>query len=142
MNFPGSGAPFFYDYVNQQTSAFTPSTVHVSNTGLSNFFRRYLLQKAFSVFKWTMPETWSRDYFLYCLYCWIPLHAVFQFPYNALTFFWPVVFPTITGPYTIIGIWCPLYKSITTGKGYQAFPNSRIYCAFALHVTKHSGNRI
>lgn len=70
MNFQGSGAPFFYNYVNQQTSAFTPSTVHVSNTGLSNFFRRYLLQKAFSVFKWTMPETWSRDYFLYCLYCW------------------------------------------------------------------------
>ena len=70
MNSPGSGAPFFYDYVNQKTGAFTPSTVHVSNTGLSNFFRRYLLQKAFSVFKWTMPETWSRDYFLYCLYCW------------------------------------------------------------------------
>lgn len=30
---------------------------------------RYLLQKAISVFQWTMPASWSRNYFLYCLYC-------------------------------------------------------------------------
>lgn len=66
----GYGAPAFYDHVNARTSVVTPSTVHVTNTGLSRFFQRYLLQKAMSVFKWDMPETWSRDYFLYCLYCW------------------------------------------------------------------------
>lgn len=36
---------------------------------LSWMFQRYLLQKAISVFKWTLPETWDKDYFLYCLYC-------------------------------------------------------------------------
>jgi hypothetical protein len=42
----------------------------VKNTGLSRFFQKYLLQRAISVFKWTFPETWSKDYFLYVLYCW------------------------------------------------------------------------
>ena len=36
---------------------------------LSWMFQRYLLQKAISVFKWSIPETWDKDYFLYCLYC-------------------------------------------------------------------------
>lgn len=36
---------------------------------LSWMFQRYLLQKAISVFKWTIPETWDKDYFLYSLYC-------------------------------------------------------------------------
>lgn len=36
---------------------------------LSWMFQRYLLQKAISVFRWTIPETWDKDYFLYCLYC-------------------------------------------------------------------------
>jgi hypothetical protein len=37
---------------------------------LARFFWRYLLQKALSVFKWDIPETWSKEYFLYILYCW------------------------------------------------------------------------
>ena len=36
---------------------------------LSWMFQRYLLQKAISVFRWTIPSTWDKDYFLYCLYC-------------------------------------------------------------------------
>lgn len=36
---------------------------------LSWMFQRYLMQKAISVFRWTIPETWDKDYFLYCLYC-------------------------------------------------------------------------
>lgn len=51
-------------------SQVTPNTVHVKNVGLTRFFQRYLLQKAISVFKWKLPENWSRDYFLYVLYCW------------------------------------------------------------------------
>ena len=66
----GVGAPVMYDYANAVNSVVSPSTVHVSGTGLSRFFRRYLLQKAMSVFKWKLPETWSRDYFLYIMYCW------------------------------------------------------------------------
>lgn len=65
-----TGAPYFYDYQNAIISQTTPNTVHVKNVGLTRFFQRYLLQKAISVFKWKMPSMWSRDYFLYTLYCW------------------------------------------------------------------------
>lgn len=57
-----------YEFINEYNSTFSPSTVHVKNTGLARFFKRYLLQEAFSVFDWTMPETWAKNYFLYVLY--------------------------------------------------------------------------
>lgn len=60
--------PYSAAYINEATAFTTPSTVHVRNTALSHFFRRYLMQRAISVFKWEMPDTWSRDYFLYTLY--------------------------------------------------------------------------
>lgn len=66
----GYGVPITYQYMNAANSIVSPSTVHIHDTGLARFFRRYLLQKALSVFKWKMPEIWSRDYFLYILYCW------------------------------------------------------------------------
>ena len=56
--------PETYDYINAYNSGFSPSTIHVKNTALQKFFRRYLFQKAISVFKWDLPETWNRDYFL------------------------------------------------------------------------------
>lgn len=61
-------APYMYDYINAKVSQHSPSTVHTKNTELQRFFARYLLQKAMSVFKWDLPETWDRDYFLYVLY--------------------------------------------------------------------------
>lgn len=66
---PGASIPYDYDYMNATTAPITPSTVHVRSSGLSRFFQRYLLQKAISVYKWTIPENWDRDYFLYTLYC-------------------------------------------------------------------------
>lgn len=60
--------PETYDYINVYNSGFSPSTVHVKNVGLQRFFRRYLLQKAISVFKWDLPENWNKDFFLYTLY--------------------------------------------------------------------------
>lgn len=65
-----AGAPIYYDHANMLTSHKQPNTVHSQNTAMVAFFRRYLLQKTISVFEWQMPETWNRDYFLYCLYCW------------------------------------------------------------------------
>ena len=55
-------------YINLYNSSFSPSTVHVKNTGLQRYFRKYLLQKAISVFKWKLPEEWDPDYFKYTLY--------------------------------------------------------------------------
>ena len=62
--------PYNYNYMNYEDSRCNPSGVTVTNTGLSAFFRRYLLQKAMSVFRWNLPAHWSKDYFLYILYCW------------------------------------------------------------------------
>ena len=45
-----NGLPASYDYINFYNASMEPSTVHVKNTGLSNFFSRYLIQKAISAF--------------------------------------------------------------------------------------------
>lgn len=61
-------APFYYDYINSVEGNYSPSTVHSKNTALTHFFSRLLLQKAMSVFKWTMPETWNKNFVLSVLY--------------------------------------------------------------------------
>ena len=60
--------PVSYGDINLYNSNFSPSTIHVKNTALQRYFRKYLLQKAISVFKWTLPEEWDEDYFKYTLY--------------------------------------------------------------------------
>lgn len=61
---------FYYTYINTQKSTYSPSEINIKNTSLYEFYRRYLLQKVLSVFEWKLPEHWSRNYFLYGLYCW------------------------------------------------------------------------
>lgn len=61
----------FYDYefINEYNGLRSPSTVHVTNTGLSRFFQRYLTEKIISVFEFEgIPETWAKNYFLYNLF--------------------------------------------------------------------------
>ena len=60
--------PVGYGDINLYNSQFSPSTVHVKNVFLQRYFRKYLLQKAISVFKWKLPEEWDEDYFKYALY--------------------------------------------------------------------------
>lgn len=59
---------YTYEFINGYNSIISPSTVHVKNTGLARFFKRYLLQEAESVFDFTLPKTWSKNYFLTVLY--------------------------------------------------------------------------
>ena len=66
----GYGIPENYDYINMYNSSFSPSTIHVKNTQLQKFFKRYLFQKAVGVFKCTLPETWNPYYFKYVLFAW------------------------------------------------------------------------
>ena len=66
----GYGIPENYNYINMYNSSFSPSTVHVKNTALQKFFKRYLFQKAVGVFKWTLPKTWNPYYFKYVLFGW------------------------------------------------------------------------
>ena len=63
-----NSAPFDYQTLNYYNAQRSPSTVHVKNTRLRKYFRKYLFQKAISVFKWNLPEEWDKDYFLYTLY--------------------------------------------------------------------------
>lgn len=60
--------PFDYQTQNYYNASRSPSTIHTKNTRLRRYFRKYLLQKAMSVFKWSLPEEWDKDYFLYTLY--------------------------------------------------------------------------
>ena len=66
-DFTGRGIPANYNYVNMATAAVSPSTVH-GESGLTAFFVRYLLQKAMSVFRYTLPGSWEKAYFLDTLY--------------------------------------------------------------------------
>lgn len=66
----GGNIPAMYDYVNCINASSSPSTVHCKNTALGFYYRRYLLQKAMSLYEWKLPETWNKAYFLYVLYCW------------------------------------------------------------------------
>ena len=65
-----NGAPYMYDYRNAVISNVEPSTVHARDTVITWYWRRWLLQKAMSLFTWKLPDNWDKDYFLYTLYCW------------------------------------------------------------------------
>ena len=59
-----------YDFINRYNAARKPSTVHSQENATTWYFRRYLIQKIISVFEFKgIPETWSKDYFLYTLFC-------------------------------------------------------------------------
>lgn len=68
MGNAGYDIPVGYGEINLYDSQFSPSTVHVKNVALQRYFRKYLFQKAISVFKWKLPEEWDEDYFKYVLY--------------------------------------------------------------------------
>lgn len=59
---------FNYDFLNVYNGTRSPGTIHAANSELGAYFRRYLFQKAVSVFDINCPETWSKDYFWYVLY--------------------------------------------------------------------------
>ena len=61
--------PISYEFENLYNSMRSPSTVHCRNTGLVEFYTRYLLQKVISVFEFTgLPDTWADNYFKYVLF--------------------------------------------------------------------------
>ena len=61
--------PAAYDYINVYNSIRKPSTIHAKNSSLTWYFKRYLLQKIISVYKFNnIPKAWSFDYFVYILF--------------------------------------------------------------------------
>ena len=59
--------PFSYEALNAHDALCPQSFIHIHNTGTARFFKRYLLQDALSVFKWTLPDNWDSDYFRYVM---------------------------------------------------------------------------
>lgn len=60
--------PIYYEQGNIISAGCRPLGVQVQDNSLFQMFQRLLLQRAISVFEWTVPQTWDLDYFLYCLY--------------------------------------------------------------------------
>ena len=59
-----------YEFINHYNAGLSPSTVHCKNTGLVNYYTRYLIQKVISVFEFSgIPEEWALNYFQYVLIC-------------------------------------------------------------------------
>ena len=65
-----NSAPYSYGSIVLETAPVTPSTIHVTNTALSAFFRRYLLSDLLSVWEWKIPENWDSNYFKAVLFSW------------------------------------------------------------------------
>ncbi len=62
---------YSYDFINRYNAHIKPSTAHSQDNATAWYFRRYLLQKILSVYEFDgIPETWSKDYFLYTLFLW------------------------------------------------------------------------
>lgn len=59
--------PFSYNYLNQVNSQTPQAFIRIHNTGASRFFKKYLMQDALAVLKWTLPENWDADYFRYVI---------------------------------------------------------------------------
>lgn len=60
--------PFDYTTGNLISAGYQPNQIHVSDSGLSMMFRKQLLEKAFSVFRFTLPDTWDLDFFRFTLF--------------------------------------------------------------------------
>ena len=58
----------YYQIANIMGSVIVPGAQHTVNNPTTAYFAKYLLEKAISIYKWKLPKTWDRDYFLYVLY--------------------------------------------------------------------------
>lgn len=59
---------YSYNFINDYNAQLRPSTVHCTNTGLVNYFKRYFMHKVMSVYNITIPDSWARNYFEYSLF--------------------------------------------------------------------------
>ena len=61
--------PYEYEFINLFLSRFNPSAIHTKDTGLFNYYVKYLFEKILSVYEFkNLPETWASNYFKYVLF--------------------------------------------------------------------------
>lgn len=63
-----TSVPYFFNDINQKEMRVFPGTVHTKNSAIVRYFQKYLIEVAISVFKFTLPESWPKNYFLYNLF--------------------------------------------------------------------------
>lgn len=59
---------YAYGWENMENSAFFPSTAHAADNALTRYNFKYLFQRALSVFDFTIPAEWEKNFFLNTLY--------------------------------------------------------------------------
>ena len=63
-------APYFYDTINQVESHIIPGTLKRESNALSQYYRRYLAQRAFAILEFkNLPENWDEEYLKFVLMC-------------------------------------------------------------------------
>ena len=61
-------APYYFDQINQYDSHIIPSALQPSNNAMSYYYRRYLAQRAFSVYEFkNLPDNWDPEYLMFVL---------------------------------------------------------------------------
>ena len=64
------GAPYYFDAINQVESRIVPGTMKPADSALSMFYRRWLAQRAFSIFEFkNLPDNWDEEYLKWVLIC-------------------------------------------------------------------------
>lgn len=61
--------PYFYDYTNTATSMVNPSTIHIHDTAVFNYYTRYLLEDAVSIVKPYFPPEWAENMVMFSIFC-------------------------------------------------------------------------
>jgi hypothetical protein len=61
--------PVFYNQESFYYGSKNPSTIHSQQSQIVGMYRKYLLQKAMSIYKWSLPKEWPENVFKYWLYC-------------------------------------------------------------------------
>lgn len=62
--------PIYYDYATALQNAVTPGSLKPHDNMTTQYYIRYLLKRAFSVFEFkNIPENWDINYFRYVLFC-------------------------------------------------------------------------
>lgn len=62
-----SSPPFSYEYINRYNGRMSP-TGEMKYDLTTGYFFRALYERAMTVFKWTLPEDWNRQYFINVLF--------------------------------------------------------------------------
>lgn len=62
-----NGLRYHYDNM-KYTAQRVPSTIHIRDTGIYKYFKKYLFQECMSPLEFTLPKHWDKTYFLETLY--------------------------------------------------------------------------